>query len=249
MILSLFVATMLTDVIDVSITRTPYKKGEMPAVNITILEPLAGFWLKLERSDGKKVDVKGGGKPGQKRTIDLVQPEGAFTYKGELSVNYMNGTSGIMPLEFDTAVWGPLQMKATVEGVDTKARTWTFTTNRPVQKAKLEVLMDTGKYAFNDDVELKGGGPNAPLKVTWPEAPGAVMIIWLKVFDETGHWNGAEFTNWYIDIPHDDIEFETGKTEIREGEAKKLEKTYKDIQDQLFKYAQIPDLELNLYLI
>src|SRR5262245_59348832 len=101
---ALLAATLLTDVVDVSITTTPYKKGDMPSGNVTMREPLAGFRLRLTRSDGKKLDVKGGGKPGQKRVIELVQPEGKFTWKGELGLNYPDGTTGAMPLEFDTAV-------------------------------------------------------------------------------------------------------------------------------------------------
>ena len=45
MVLSLLVATLLTDVVDVAVVTLPYKKGEMPSVNITILEPLPGFRL------------------------------------------------------------------------------------------------------------------------------------------------------------------------------------------------------------
>lgn len=248
MLLSLLVATLLTDVVDVSVTRVP-KKGGMPEVNITILEPIAGFRLQLTRSDGKKVDVKGGGKPGQKRVIELVQPEGSFTWKGELGLNYTNGQTGLMPLEFDTAVWGQLQLRTKKEDVDLAARKWPFTTNRPIAKAKLEVLMDTGKYAFNDEIEFKDQKPGAPLAVTWPEAPGTVMMMWLKVYDETGFFVGAEFWDWFIDIPHDDIEFESGKSEIRETEAQKLEKSYKDIAAELRKYVQIPDLELSIYIL
>ena len=246
--LTLLVATLLTDVVDVTITTMPYKKGDMPSVNILILEPLAGFRLQLARSDGKKVDVKGGGKPGQKRVIELIQPEGSFTWKGELQVNYTNGQSGIMPLEFDTAVWGPLAMTTKKEDVDLAARKWPFTTNRPITKAKLEVLMDSGRYAFNDEIEFKDSKAG-PQVVTWPEAPGKVMMIWLKVFDDTGHWVGAEFWDWWIDIPHDDIEFESGKSEIRESEAQKLEKSYRDINAELVKYAQIPDLVLSIYIL
>ena len=249
MILSLLVATFLTDVVDVTITRSPYKKGGMPAVNITILEPIAGFRLQLTRSDGKKLDTKGGGKPGQKRVIELIQPEGQFTWTGELSINYTNGQTGVMPLDFDTAVWGQLALHTKKEDVDLVGRKWPFTTNRPITKARLEVLMDTGRYAFNDEITFKDTKPGQPITATWPEAPGKVMMIWLKVFDDTGHWVGAEFWDWWIDIPHDDIEFESGKSEIRESEAQKLEKSYRDINAELVKYAQVPDLELSIYII
>ncbi len=247
--LALLAATLLSQAVDVTVTTTPYKKGGMPSVNITILAPIAGFRLQLVRSDGKKLDVKGGGKPGQKRVIELVQTEGKFGWKGELSLNYNDGTTGSMPLEFETAIWGQLTLTTKKEDVDLKARKWPFVTNRPVTKAKLEVLMDTGRYAFNDEIELKDSKPGEPISVTWPEAPGRVMMMWLKAYDDTGHFAGAEFWDWWIDIPHDDIEFETGKSDIRESEADKLEKSYRDINAELVKYAQIPDLTLSIYII
>src|SRR4051812_9525728 len=100
MLLSLMVATLLTDAIDVSITTRPELKRGLPTVHVHILEPIAGFRLKLERSDGKKLDVKGGGKPGVTRDIELPQGEGKFSYQGELSVNFNNGTTQAMPLTF-----------------------------------------------------------------------------------------------------------------------------------------------------
>ena len=102
MVLSLLVATFLTDAIDVSVTTRPELKKGLPTVHVHILEPIMGFQLKLKRSDGKEVDVKGGGKPGVTRDIELPQPEGKFSYQGELSVNFKNGTSSAMPLQFDS---------------------------------------------------------------------------------------------------------------------------------------------------
>jgi len=247
--LSLLAATLLSQAVDVTVTTVPKRRGDMPSVNITFFETIPGFRLMLTRSDGKKLEQKGNGKRGQTRSIELVQPEGKFGWKGELTLNYSNGETGSMPLEFDTAIWGQLTLKTKKEDVDLTARKWPFTTNRPVTKAKLEVLMDTGKYAFNDEIELKDVKPGEPTSVTWPAAPGKVMMMWLKVFDEAGNFAGAEFWDWWIDIPHDDIEFETGKSDIRESEAQKLEKSYKDINAELVKYAQIPDLSLSIYII
>ncbi|MBL8951130.1 MAG: OmpA family protein [Myxococcaceae bacterium] len=245
---ALLAATLLSQAVDVSVTTTPYKKGDMPSVNILILEPIAGFRLMLTRNDGKKLDVKGGGKPGQKRVIDLVQTEGKFTWKGELSLNYKDGTTGAMPLEFDTAIWGALSIDTRKEDVDLPNRKWSFKTSRPIVKAKLKVLMDTGKYAFDDDIAFGENTPGQTLSVTWPDAKGRVMIMWLNVYDAAQQYTGKEFTSWYVDIPHDEVQFDSGKADIRESESAKLDKTYRDIQDALRKYAEIPDVNIRLYI-
>ena len=69
-----------------------------------ILEPIAGFEVKLRRSDGQAVDVKGGGPPGVTRRVALPQPEGRFHYEGELVVHFPGADTGAMPLSFDTEV-------------------------------------------------------------------------------------------------------------------------------------------------
>jgi outer membrane protein OmpA-like peptidoglycan-associated protein len=246
--LTLLIATLLTDTVDVSITTTPYRKGEMPSVNVTILEPLAGFRLQLTRSDGKKVDVKGGGKPGQRRVIELVQPEGKFGWKGELSINYKDGTTGSMPMEFETAIYGVLTIESQTADVDLEKRKWGFKTSRPIVKAKLKVLMDTGRFAFDDEIPFSDNTPGQPLSVTWPEASGRVMMMWLTVYDASQQFTGKEFTSWFIDIPHDEVQFDSGKSDIRDSETGKLDKTYKDIQAALFKYAGISGVDIKLYI-
>src|SRR3954463_6346099 len=117
MVLSLLALTLLTDAVDVSVTTRPELKKGGPQVHVNILEPIAGFRLKLKRSDGKELDVKGGGKPGVTRDIELAQPEGKFTWVGELGVNFPNGTTQVMPLTFDTEIYGQLRMTLKKEDV------------------------------------------------------------------------------------------------------------------------------------
>ena len=81
-----------------------------PVLQVHILEPIAGFQVKLRRSDGEAVDVKGGGRPGVTRNVALPQPEGRFHYEGELVVHFPNAETGSMPLSFDTEVYGPLKL-------------------------------------------------------------------------------------------------------------------------------------------
>jgi outer membrane protein OmpA-like peptidoglycan-associated protein len=244
MVSSLLVALLLGESIDVSVTRTPHNKGELPAVNVHILERIMGFELKLERSDGKKIDVKGGGKPGVTRVIELPQGEGKYGYKGDLSINLPDGTSQSMPLEFDTELYSPMRVTWKGEWVDLPGRKLKFTANRPVTKVELQVLMDTGKRAFDGEIPFKSEAPGTVLEVTWPELSGRVMHINLRAFDAEDQYNGFELNPWTIDIPHEEVQFDTGKWDVRASETGKLDKSYHLIDDAVLKYGSMADVKL-----
>jgi outer membrane protein OmpA-like peptidoglycan-associated protein len=244
MLLSLLVATFLTDAVEVSITTTPESKKGLPTVHVHILEPIAGFRLKLKRDDGKEIDVKGGGKPGVTRHIELAQGEGKFTWTGELTINFTNGTSGAMPLQFDTAMYGQLRMILKKEDVDLPNRKLKFTLTRPAGKAELKVLMDTGKTAFDGEIPFNNEPPGTPLEVTWPERTGRIMKIWLKAWDNTSLFDGVELSPWQIDIPHEEVQFDSGKADVRDSETAKLDKSYTQIRDAVLKYGGLADLKL-----
>jgi len=241
---TLLVAMLLTDAVEVSVTRTPYDKGALPAVNVHILERIMGFKLKLTRSDGKQMEVKGGGKPGVTRIIELVQPEGHFGWKGELSINLPDGTSSSMPLEFDTDVYSQMRVIAKKEDVDLAGRKMKFKATRPVAKVELRVLMDTGKPAFDGEIPFNQDPPGTLLEVNWPEASGRVMKVSVRAIDAQGQYDGVEFFPWFIDIPHEEVQFDTGKWDVRDSETGKLDKSYHLIDEAVLKYGSMADIKL-----
>lgn len=241
----LVAAVARADAVEVSVTnRTMVGKG-LPNVRVHILEPIAGFRLKLVRGDGKTVDVKGGGKPGVTRVIDLPQGEGIVTWKGELTVNLPRGETGSMPLEFETQLVGPLKFIFDKDkDVDLAGRRVSFKLNQVATKAELKVLMDTGTYAFDGVIPFDAAPPGTPLSVTWPEAKGQVMKIFLRAHTATGQFDGVELTPWQIDIPHEEVNFESGKWEIRPEEQPKLDKSYALISEAVSKFGALATLRL-----
>src|SRR5215217_8138539 len=59
------------DAIRVSLDARKPLGPDAPTLQVHILEPIAGFQVKLQRSDGQSVDVKGGGRPGVTRFVQL----------------------------------------------------------------------------------------------------------------------------------------------------------------------------------
>jgi outer membrane protein OmpA-like peptidoglycan-associated protein len=232
------------EAVDVSLTPRAILGKGLPMVTLHINERIAGFRLKLQRSDGKSVDVKGGGRPGQVRNVDLAQPEGTFKYKGELTVNLPNGDNSAMPLEFEASLYGPLRITVDKKDVDVPGRKLKFTLNHPVAKAHLRVVLDSGKLAIDDDVNFNSEAPGTPLELSWPAGEGNVMLIDLKGFDPDGFFNGVELSPWQVDIPHEEVNFDTGKWDIRPDQESKLDKSYRLISDAVEKFGQLAEIKL-----
>lgn len=230
--------------VDISLTPKAELGKGYPTVHVNILEPIAGFRLKLKRSDGKEEEWKGGGPPGVTRDIELKQPEGKFGYQGELTINNKNGSTGTMPLSFDAELWGPLHLKLDKKDVDVAGRKISFSLSRPIAKVTLKVLMDTGRPAFDGDINFNGEAPGTQLSVTWPEATGNVFKISFRAHDTSEFHTGIELFPWSINIPHEEVNFDTGKWDIRPGEEAKLDKAAKLIADAVFKYGQFAEVKL-----
>jgi outer membrane protein OmpA-like peptidoglycan-associated protein len=238
-------ATASADTVDVVVNHRALIGRPPPlSVNVHILEPIAGFELKLKRSDGKDVVIRGGGQPGQTRVLELNQPEGKFSYTGELKINLPDASTGKIPMQFDAELFAPLRMKLEKTDVDLEGRKATFRLSRPAEKAKVSVLMDTGRMAMDEEVMFKGEPADTPLTVSWPEANGKVMKISIQAYDTSTFFTGVELYPWRIDIPHEEIHFDSGKWVVREQEETKLDSSLNLIAEELRKYGRLADIKL-----
>jgi outer membrane protein OmpA-like peptidoglycan-associated protein len=236
----------LADAIDVSLANTQVLKGKgWPQVKVSIIEPIAGFRLNLTRSDGKTFEWKGGGRPGVTRTIELDQPVGRFTWKGELTVNFPNANTGTLPLEFETQIAVPLSIIVDKEkDVDLEKRTLSFKLTNPAGKVEFKVLMDTGECALDAQIPFAGEAPGTPLAVTWPEKPGKPLKLSLKAYDTLGVFISVDFFPWSFEIPHDDVIFDTGKWDIKPGEQAKLDESISKAVDAIRKFGKFAQVTL-----
>ncbi len=241
----LFAVPALADAVDVQLSPKALKGKGLPQVIVRITEPVAGVRLVLKRGDGKTLEQRWGGKVGFTRTIDLDQPEGTAHWEGELTVNLPDATSASMPLAFDTELWGPLVMKLDKDkDVDVPGRKVTFTLSRPAAKAWVRVLMDTGALAFEGEVPFSGEPAGTPLTITWPEAPGQVMRVEVKGYDAGGFFTGVELSPWRVDIPHEEVNFDSGKAVVRPSEEAKLDASFALIADAVRKFGRLAELKL-----
>jgi outer membrane protein OmpA-like peptidoglycan-associated protein len=236
------------EAVEVSVTSTPKPGKGVPAIHLRIAAPIAGFELKLQRNDGHTVNVRGGGEPGVTRTLELEQPEGRFHYSGELLVVFPDKSRQSMPLDFDTELASRLQLHFNKhKDVDMENRRLVFRLSRPASSAQVQVVTDTGQYAMNSEVRFNGEPAGSPLEIQWPDAPGQVIKIAIRAFDDAKQFVGMEFFPGYVEVPHEDVNFDTGKWEIRPDQEPKLEKSRRLVAEKLSIYGKA--VKTRLYII
>jgi outer membrane protein OmpA-like peptidoglycan-associated protein len=244
LLVSLCASAALADVVSVSVSQgTPQRQ---PEVRVAIREPILGFRLSLKRGDGRVFEFKGGGPAGVVRAIPLEHPEGNAEWSGSLVVNLPDGSSSELPMQFETQwVRTPLALSPILPSdLDLSRRRLTLRISRPAAKVELGVLMDTGRMAFQGDVTFKGEPAGSPLTVSWPEAEGAVMRLSVKAWDTSGYNAFTDLYPWSVNIPHDEVNFDRGKADLRPEEKPKLDQAFTRIVEAVEKYGDFAKLRL-----
>ncbi|MGQ0504759.1 MAG: OmpA family protein, partial [Myxococcaceae bacterium] len=229
------------DAVEVSLKPRALLGEGLPSVQVHIVEPILGFELKLKRSDGKDIVIRGGGRPGITRSLELAQPEGKFGYTGELTISRAGGELSSMPLQFDGELYGPLRLTMETKPEDIERRQVFFKLSRPVQKVHMLVLTEDGQEPFDQDINFNGEAAGTRIELDVPKTNVRIMKIDVRAYDTLGFYTGFELYPWQIDVPHQDVNFDTGKWEVRPVEAPKLDKAYEAIADSLVKYGRWAD--------
>ncbi|MSP24978.1 MAG: OmpA family protein [Myxococcales bacterium] len=220
---------------------------QKPAIVLVPSEAVRSVAVKLDRSDGTKSAVRSGAiAAGAEARIAIAQPVGQFAYKAHFDVVLASGETGTLDMDFSLTRVDKLKLDLVPADVDLDGRTLSFKINNPAAKATLEIYGQDGQKLKTIESAYQGAQGGTSLTIAWSDPGPDVLYLDLKVYDIAGFWKGVRLTPFHIDIPHDEVEFESGKSEIRVGEEPKLKKTLSLIRDALAKHGQL--LELRLYI-
>jgi outer membrane protein OmpA-like peptidoglycan-associated protein len=122
--------------------------------------------------------------------------------------------------------------------VDLKAHRLEVKMSRPAGKVKITVYDESNAKLADEEQDFSGRPGGTPLIVTWsPSSDAAVAKIELRAYDAQGNWVGVELAPWFVNIPHDDVNFKTDSSEIDAPEVPKVESAYTKIAEVLAKDA------------
>jgi outer membrane protein OmpA-like peptidoglycan-associated protein len=222
--------------------------GQSPTLTLEPAEDLDAVEVKIKRADGKvQKAARKKLAEGEAWEIEVKQGEGKFAYVAEVVMLSSDGVQSTVTIPFEAVVAKPLALSLDRAGTDLDARVISLGVNAPVEKAEVIVHGEAGVLVERTQ-DLRALKPGERLTITW-EAEAAVSKVELKVHDQVGFWVGFELIRIEVDIPHEEVNFDTGKATFSAEEAKKLDATLKAIAAELEKYqGYTTQVELNLYI-
>ena len=234
---------------DVRVRSTTLMEGrDKPAMVIVPDVAVREMALSLERSDGTRVRRTGGPyRAGEEVVYEWDQPQGKQAYSGTLTVVYSDGEQGVMEPSFSIVVLEPLRVQVPREDVDLDARSLKVLMSRPAGQVHISVLADTGAVIDEGFAPFSGEPAGTPLTVTWTQRDETVIRIDVQGHDEHGFWAGVELSPWWVEIPHEEVVFDTGSAQIRGDQEPKLVHSYELIDEAVQKYGHL--VKVNLYVV
>lgn len=214
--------------------------GGQPLLIVVARNPLESVRLDLRRStDGRRLRSRVGPlRRGDRHAFPLpLKGPGEARYTGTLKATTGSG-EGSMPIDVGVRMLPPLTIRVEADDLNLEARTLTFLPSRPVERVELSVMSDTGAPLGSTEQEVTPD-ESGKILVTWDQEPGRVFRISIKAFDADGLYGGHALFPWRVQIPHQEVVFETGKAVIRPSEIKKLKASLRELQAQLSRYGKL----------
>ncbi|MBH24845.1 MAG: hypothetical protein CMH57_10400 [Myxococcales bacterium] len=226
-------------------TKVP--EGQKPRVTIVAQESLEQVELVVKRSDGKAHRFKRKNVlRGAEIEVPLPQSTGSFAYSATLTFKTVTGQVGEANFEFEAAVAPALEIKLRRDRSSLDQKQIVLTANAPVKLGEIEVFGEGGAILASESVELGGVAPGGDLVLGWSGADASIERIAVKIHDQLGFWQTLELVPFTVNIPHKEVNFDSGKASFGASEAQKLEETYALLSEQLAKHGS--DLEIRLYI-
>jgi len=222
---------------------------QKPAIVLTPRAAVKKLTVKLVREGAKPQTLRAGRvAAGKTKRLAFKTPVGVVDYTATFSVSWADGTKTEFDTTFQITRIGKLALSIGPGDVDMEARRLVFRMTNPAAKAELVLLGERARRIGFEEVNYDGAAPGSDLELTWsaPAAGADIVRMDLKVTDIAGFWTGMQITPFTIEIPHDELEFASGRAEIRTAEAPKLQNTLGLIQDALAKHGTL--LALRLYV-
>ncbi len=199
----------------------------------------------FRRSDGKKFARKiGAMKAGETKEFALKQPAGTFSYKVNIIASDGSGEDVEMNLEFETTYVEELQLSVDPQKARIDKGEVPVTANRPIERVEIGIFDSNGNKMHEATQSM--GGKKGTFMVEWP-AKSDVGGIRLKVHDVDGFWQSVLLEPFWVEIPHEEVNFNTGKATWEDSEEPKLDKTLASVREAMEKHGS-KGLQLQLFI-
>ena len=238
--------------VDVTVMNKVLHGQNKPSITLVFNRAITAATVELNGVGSTTQRFKVGRKrAGRSFKAEIKAGPGQYEVRGNLSVVFADGSSGEMPLQFSIVVAAPMTIEVPYSRIYQKEGRVEVLLNRPANYCDAEVLYENGSVV-KERTSFGGAEPGEWLSVTWAVPPSmagrdhVVLKIRLTCHDVDYFSNGIELSPWWLEIPHDDVIFPSGKWSMHVDEQIKIDAVLPEIRDAISKYSKL--IPLGLYI-
>ncbi|MEZ4462595.1 MAG: OmpA family protein [bacterium] len=217
-----------------------------PAFILRANEPLTDVDVVMTRNDGKEVrEHLATMKPGKDWNIPFKSDKGSFVYQIRITATAQGDQSVDASFSTEVHYLDPIKLEIQKDSVRLAEGELLLNTNVALEKVDIEVLSKSGKKIVNTTNVI--GGSDGNIKVSWPAIAQDIGAIKITATDVAGFWSKVRLDPFFVEIPHEDVVFDTGKSTWQASEEAKLVATAKQIRAALRKHKD-GGLDVSIYV-
>ena len=209
---------------------------EQPAFMVTPKRPLAEYLVIVE-AGGESYEFTGAAASAGEQLRFAWDRNASVTsadvfVRGVFTDGYVEEVK--IPIEYSYGV--SLSVDLSRASADLNDNTLTVGATAFVDRAEI-IAYGAHKAVLEQGEVVVNSGPGE-ITLPWSGDPAEVVLLDVKLYSGNS-WAGFTYSPWFLNIPHDDLHFETNQAEILPEEEWKLEKTLAQLQDVLDKYGEM----------
>jgi outer membrane protein OmpA-like peptidoglycan-associated protein len=117
--------------------------------------------------------------------------------------------------------------------------------SRACDKVRIKVIGNSGAVLAEVEKTFGGAAAGTSLPMTWtPATEEDVAKIEVWGYDTEGFYIGIAILPWKVQIPHEEVNFETDSDAIRASEATKLDASLAKVKEVMAKYKDLGKITL-----
>ena len=209
--------------------------GTAPAVTLHVHIPLRSGTVDLKAPGASLKQTLGPVDAGHDLVFKLPHKTlGRLQWSGTLAVTFDDKSGGTLPLSFSSEIFGGIDVAfvSTRKDIVDDNRV-AITMSGPCDRVDVEVTDTDGELLASTSKAFDGAAAGTTLTVDWlPRKTTPIACVEVTAHDTSGAFKSGISCPWQVDLPHEDVEFESGKSDVRTSEEPKLLAVLPDLTKQ-----------------
>lgn len=227
---------------DLAFGYTPApKEKENPALLVTPARPVAELYVEITAGGKTYTFTRKDVAAGSQQRFEWPRDTKVTRADAFVRARFTSGDVSEQQVPITYSYEMPLKVDLSRARADIQARTITVSVSAPVTGADITVY-GARKVVLEQLSVPVSGGPGE-ITISFPGDPAEVVLVEVKLMNATA-WAAFDYSPWFLNLPHEDVLFESGSATIPPSEVWKLEATLRQLQEVVEKYGSVVPVKL-----